>query len=322
MCPGTYNEQVVIDKANLTLSGPNAGVDPGCSGTRPGAEATIAWSTNTGVGTASTVVIAANGVTVDGFTIQNTNGTQNQVSVLIGGHYVGDTGHPSDGSNVRNNIISSGYNNVYLWQSSNNTIERNRVLASVETQISIRDNAGQGTRDALRNSVLNNCIDKAGVTSLGHSVAIGVTGGGAQDFTGTLIQGNTMKNSGAGAGHYRGVDARLANGTVAEPVRVYGNTISETSERSISIESSNNYDIGGSSASTGNTITGSRGAVGAYRRGIQPREQHWPFHPVQHHIGPLIHQRNDGEIVVTTSGNTILHNTLFVADSAPTGPVA
>jgi hypothetical protein len=318
--PGTYNEQIVIDTANLTLSGPNAGVDPGCSGTRPNAEATIAWSTNTGVGTASTVVIAANGVTVDGFTIQNTNGLQNQVSVLIGGHYVGDTTRPSDGSAVRNNIISSGYNNVYVWQSSDNTIEQNRVLASVETQISIRDNAGQGTRDALRNSVLNNCIDKAGVTSLGHSVAIGVTGGGAQDFTGTLIQGNTMKNSGTGTGQYRGIDANLANGTVGGPVRIYGNTITDASEGSIRIENSNNYDIGGSSPSTGNTITGSSGTVGGYRRGIGTAGTSTGL-SIQYNTisGHSSTSGNDGEIVVTTSGNTVLHNTLFVAGSAPDG---
>jgi hypothetical protein len=319
VCPGTYNEQVVINTANLTLSGPNAGVDPGCSGTRLNSEATIAWSTLTNVGTASTVVIAANGVTVDGFTIQNTNGTENQVSVLIGGHYVGDT-HPSDGSNVRNNIISSGYNNVYVWQSSDSTIERNRVLASVQTQIHIRDNAAQGTRDALRNSVLNNCIDKAGVTSVGHSVAIGVTGASAQDFTGTLIQGNTMKNSGAGTGHFWGIDANLANGTVGEPVKIYGNTITDTVESGIRIENSNNYDVGGSSSSTGNTIAGSRGAVGGWQRGIATAGTSTGL-SIQYNTisGHSSTSSNDGEIVVTTAGNTILHNTLFVADSAPGG---
>jgi hypothetical protein len=316
---GTYSEQVVVDKT-VTLSGPNAGVSPGPSGVRANPEAiitTLVGATNGTPSDGNTIVIAADDVTVDGFTIQNTSTDVNDVAVLVGGKFVGDLADPSNGNTIENNIITGGRSNIYMWQSSHNLVQANRSSGAAESMISIRDNSTQGSRDAKNNTIEGNWIDKAGVASDGHGIAIGLTGGAAQDFSGTLIKDNVISNSGAGTGLVRGIDANGANGTPGSPVKIYGNTLTDFSENGIRIENANDYDIGGTSAGTGNAVTGNRGAIGAFRRGITTAGSSTNL-SIQYNTvsGNSSTSGNDAEIVVTTAGNTVLHNTLFVAASS------
>jgi pectin methylesterase-like acyl-CoA thioesterase len=76
---GTYTETVIVNKANLTLSGPNAGVNPN-TGTR-GAEAVIAPTAAGSWPDVGAVSVRSNGVTIDGFEVDGSGGSQNGINV-------------------------------------------------------------------------------------------------------------------------------------------------------------------------------------------------------------------------------------------------
>ncbi|MCO6464232.1 MAG: HYR domain-containing protein [Saprospiraceae bacterium] len=104
VCAGTYQENLVVDKS-LDIRGANYGVDPN-SGTR-GAESIITFPTGSNGG--ELVIIRADDVSMDGFTMDG----ENNVTAS------GSTGLLGYGNNisVTNNIVSN-FNYVSVWFSS------------------------------------------------------------------------------------------------------------------------------------------------------------------------------------------------------------
>jgi len=82
----------------------------------------------------SAIMIVANNVTIEGFTIrstyigdQNTTSHLNTAGVFIGGVSAGDLSSEGIGwAKIRNNIIS-GWSGVYIWKSPGNIIENNTI---------------------------------------------------------------------------------------------------------------------------------------------------------------------------------------------------
>jgi parallel beta-helix repeat protein len=84
----------------------------------------------------SAVIIIANHVTIDGFTIvanyvgdPGTTSHPNTAGVFIGALAAGYTGYPWDGTGyatIQNNIIS-GWSGIYIWKSPGNVIQHNTI---------------------------------------------------------------------------------------------------------------------------------------------------------------------------------------------------
>jgi nitrous oxidase accessory protein NosD len=110
VCPGTYNENVVVNKANLTIDGAKAGVD---ARTRDQS----GESTVKGTNVTAAVQLTADGVEWDGFTVRaNPNGA---------GIYTAPT---ASGHEVINNVIKDNVFGLYLNSGPKfqNLVRRNR----------------------------------------------------------------------------------------------------------------------------------------------------------------------------------------------------
>ncbi len=234
---GTYNEQVNVPKS-LTLLGPNANSNPGLSGTRPNGEAIIAYGgALTNLGTGSTLVVSANNVVVNGFTITNGSTAENQVGVLIGGNYVGDTTHPADAATIEYNIVSGGYNSIYIWESKDNRIEGNRLVNAYATLLFVGDWEGTGKPigHPTGNAIVGNYLDKGGVGVSGHGIWLGHWGtpDTGPGFSGTTITGNTITDTSSGVNKLNPVVVlENANAAAGSPIVIGGagplaNTISK-----------------------------------------------------------------------------------------------
>jgi parallel beta-helix repeat protein len=131
------------------------------------------------------VIIIADGVTLDGFTIHRPAATPgpgyNAPGVLIGGLYAGYGGAGEelgfDNNTVKNNVFSDVWHAVYIWHSSGNQI-------------------------------LNNTVETLGNT--GHWAGISIFDGDTDDkinlgFTSTenVIQGNTLADKGISVGAFK-----------------------------------------------------------------------------------------------------------------------
>jgi len=122
---GTYAEKVVVNKANLILSGPNAGVNPN-TGTR-GAEAVIAPTAAGSSPDVGAVSVRSNGVTIDGFEVDGSIASQNGINVYgasdvtVKNNIVHGVSHTWDGVGIL----------VWDWDSAYTvdraTIENNKV---------------------------------------------------------------------------------------------------------------------------------------------------------------------------------------------------
>jgi hypothetical protein len=118
--PGTYNETVSINTDDITLKGPNAGID-GASDNR-GQEANIT----------KTVAISSNNVTVDGFTISNKEGNFD-VDNLKTAVKVGRDNNRNDGNEIRNNVIRDAKYGLLENKARGLTIEDNLFTTSIDT---------------------------------------------------------------------------------------------------------------------------------------------------------------------------------------------
>jgi len=119
---GTYNENVVVDKNNLTLVGENG-------------EATII----DGGGIGTVVQVTANDIDINEFTIRNSGPT-----------YFGVRLQNSCNSTLTDNNIEYNFGSIYLFYSSNNTLSSNNV----------RDNYdGISLYYAFNNSLFGNSIE-------------------------------------------------------------------------------------------------------------------------------------------------------------------
>lgn len=126
VCPGNYLEDVVVNKANLTLQG--AGMD-----------STIITGPHT-TGGGDTVLVQSSGVTVDGFTITRTGNTaadwaantQNQgINVAASTNFT-----------LRNSTVTGNRNGIYVGQSSHNVTLYRNVIDFNRTGVHLVDNNG------------------------------------------------------------------------------------------------------------------------------------------------------------------------------------
>ncbi len=127
VCPGNYTEDVNVNKANIQLLG--SGIDV----------STITGPFNSG--TPNTLLVNANGVLVDGFTI-----TRNGNNPTDWGSNLKNQGvslsAPGSGITLQNCKIFGNRNGIYVGQSSNgNTIRRN-IVDNNRTGIHLVDNNG------------------------------------------------------------------------------------------------------------------------------------------------------------------------------------
>lgn len=115
VCAGTYSESVTVNKT-LTLMGPKAGIDAR-DPSRTGLSSTEAVVT--GPSGKTPFYITANGVTIDGFTIEGgTNANQFGTNVLLGAGTSDET--------LQNNIIQNGISGVLLG-SQQSTLSHNLI---------------------------------------------------------------------------------------------------------------------------------------------------------------------------------------------------
>ena len=113
VCPGTYNEQVTVNKA-LTLMGAQAGVD---ARGRSGAAGTESIVRGAGTPRTTPFNVTASTVTIDGFTVQDQTDSNNLgFGIFLTAGLTGET--------VRNNIVQNNIAGLSLG-SDNTTIQHN-----------------------------------------------------------------------------------------------------------------------------------------------------------------------------------------------------
>jgi parallel beta-helix repeat protein len=113
VCPGTYNEQVTVNKA-LTLLGAQAGVD---ARGRSGAAGTESIVRGAGTPRTTPFNVTASNVTIDGFTVQDQTDTANLgFGIFLTAGLAGEI--------VRNNIVQNNIAGLALG-SDNTTIQHN-----------------------------------------------------------------------------------------------------------------------------------------------------------------------------------------------------
>jgi hypothetical protein len=168
VCAGTYNENVDVNKAGLTLNGAQAG-NPFAGRTFAGSSESTVDGANVTAGIAAITITAAD-VTIDGFSVTNpvASGAAFGITVKTGGN----------DALITNNIIDT---------------------------VTSPDTGGVGTAQAvyLENSASNGGADNVGVIAnkinnivsnrSAKGVLIGVNGGGNASQN-TLIQGNSITN--------------------------------------------------------------------------------------------------------------------------------
>ncbi|HMG72375.1 MAG TPA: hypothetical protein VK582_02655 [Pyrinomonadaceae bacterium] len=182
--PGMYNENVVIPRS-LSLNGAQVGID---ARGRSGAESII----NGGV--AANITITANGVTVDGFTL---NGPSSSGTAAI----VMQTGNT--GETVQNNIISNPgraasittSNTTFSKNAVNNTATASDGFQANSTPVSnltISDNSFGGANSAIYNADITIIEGNSNVVVSGNSSNADGTLVALFKTNGAQITGNTV----------------------------------------------------------------------------------------------------------------------------------
>lgn len=141
VCGGTYNEDVSITKNGISLLGAGAAVT------------TIRGPKN---GPVSTIQVAANNVTVAGFTITrdgNNVADWNDANGALNSIGIGINGQPYTGLLVRDNIITGNRNGIDINNSNGHTI-RNNVIDNNRTGVFFRNQTDNITM--VENTITNN----------------------------------------------------------------------------------------------------------------------------------------------------------------------
>lgn len=167
---GTYTEVLVVNKG-VTIQGPNVGVAPNCTGNRANEEAVIATADGS-----TPVTVAANGVTLDGFTITNPEGNNAIYSSGFGG------------LTVKNNIITSVGNNALTGNTHAIAVSSNTAAI---TGVIIEDNRITDIHGG-ENPALTGAAAKANNKS-GSAIGIGWSDSN-NDIAGVVIQRNCIDN--------------------------------------------------------------------------------------------------------------------------------
>jgi parallel beta-helix repeat protein len=197
---GTYNERVVVDKANLMLESAS-GAATTIIVCQPFPAPYSTWKNG--------IQIVADGVTVDGFTVRDAiGGFPNSPGILLGDHRTSPPGPYSgiavSGVSITNCILDNNDYGIYLFGASNNVIENNEVMncpAGSPPQAGIGVilwddhnrtppyTAADNTDNIIRN---NNIHDNARTGLYVGAWTVIVPVGGNQ------IYGNTFSNNGPG----------------------------------------------------------------------------------------------------------------------------
>ena len=199
VAPGTYNENVLISQP-LTLAGANA--THAATGPR-GAESII--STNNASGNDFTVEVASPGVTVDGFTIQQTQ----QVTCAFCGAYGVQVDAAGTGATIADNVITG--------MSVSGTSPRTLNPIGVDV-------AGSGSTTPNNVTIARNLIENISSAGSQHTSALGIEVGAASvtgTGTGLVVANNHITGvSDAGWGGYGMIIDRATSGS-----HIVGNSI-------------------------------------------------------------------------------------------------
>jgi parallel beta-helix repeat protein len=178
VCPGTYSENVVIDKT-LTLVGAKVGVNGATRAFNASAESIIATASET----LDAVDVNADNVTVDGFTMQNSNAGVSTESTISG--YV-----------IRNNIIRA--NVMGVWMTSNGAttslVNRNRVTNNNKGEFGAPPPQFSGG-GIISFDGLSNAIIYGNFVSLNRGAGTFWINCGGGVNSGLTIASNTMQNN-------------------------------------------------------------------------------------------------------------------------------
>ena len=193
---GTYNENVVIPRT-LTLNGAQAGID---ARGRSGAESII----NRGV--AANITITADGVTVDGFTLNGPSSSGTAAIVMQTGN-TGDT--------IQNNIVNNPgraasittSNTTFSQNAVNNTATASDGFQTNSTPVSnltISDNSFGGANGAVYNADITVIEGNSNVVVSGNSSSGDGTLIALFKTNGAQITGNTIVGDGASSAIFIG----------------------------------------------------------------------------------------------------------------------
>ncbi len=198
VCAGTYNENVTVDKAGLTLKGAQAGNAVAGRAFASASESTVD-GVNPTAGIATFTVTAAN-VTIDGFSITNpvTSGSAFGITIKAGG----------DNALVTNNIIDtvttpsvtgSGAHGVYLENSTSvGSLAPDNVVVSDNRINNIQsDRSSKGVLIGVntgKNPSQNVLIEGNSITNIVSTArgAYGVSVANTPNVSGLVIRDNTF----------------------------------------------------------------------------------------------------------------------------------
>jgi hypothetical protein len=246
--PGTYNENVSVSKS-LTLRGANYGLS--CSGMRNPESVVVGG----GASGTSTITIAANNVTIDGFKITNTNGSygisaNSRSGLDVEHNIITDIGNATTGSGASVGVyIDAGSSaNISSITISNNCINQVRGGANtglIGNPAKTNNGSGQGVLVGSSNStgvasgvVINsNVIDHiTGSTAAfadggkgAYGVQLNIRGGGTGNVNAASIASNEIHDLEGLWSHGVGLEgntpgANVKNNAIHDLVDHKGNT--------------------------------------------------------------------------------------------------
>ena len=174
--PGTYNETVTVNTANVTLVGPNAGT--------PGNDDRSAEATINGQ-----LIVEADDVTVDGFDVSppDATGNKNAEALRVSGN--------ADDVVIQNNVVRDfGEDGLAQWRgvdainvfggSESDAVENVTITDNLVDGISGRDTEGGTTGVSIQGNVVNATVRDNTVTNVGQEAtawAFGITVRGTEN---------------------------------------------------------------------------------------------------------------------------------------------
>jgi hypothetical protein len=264
VCPGTYAEQVVIDKT-LTLNGPQANVDARTAtrGTTPAGEAIV---TGTGNGGLTPVYVTANNVTVNGFTIEgNTSGSNFGFGILLA--------PATSGTNVLNNIIQN--NIIGLGLANNSATNQTRIEQNLfrnNNQPGPASGFGIYTEEAMTGGLVTNVVINENAFTSNDNGAVGLVAVAPGSQTNITVSNNDFTGNGNAINVSSSTNLTITgnNITTSQFTQVFidgstglnftCNTVRDGASRGIRFS---DFGSGGSSGSTVNNNNFVRNALGA-----------------------------------------------------------
>jgi parallel beta-helix repeat protein len=218
--PGTYYEEIVVDKSVTIVS----------SG---GAAVTTVDAIATTYGRPFMVI--APYVTIEGFTIKaghNANNDNIGIPVMIGGMFPGDSTYLGAAHHVtvKDNVMTDSWTGIYVYKSSDNLITGNKIYNVFKRGLQVYDGSSNAEIDlgypSKNNQIIGNEIYAA---SGGIDVGAWNTGGKRTDNSGTIIKDNNIHDIHLDLNGQAGIAVYIFY-TNSTGVQVTGNTIKDVVE--------------------------------------------------------------------------------------------